>query len=277
MIPAMSSLRSLLVHLDGSVHAAARLRVAAALAQAHEAVLHAVFAEPAALHDSTYGYSAGAQAAAALQEAGLARRAKARALLHEVLGERAAQASWLELNADQPARMVARHASAADLLVLGQRHAGDGVPQDFVESVILEGGRPALVWPGTARPRLSLDTVVVAWKPSATCTRAVAGALPLLKQARRVLVVSWAEERLPPGAQADVEQHLRAHGVQPEMQRHARVPRDVGAALRELCHEVDAGLLVMGCYGHTRLRERVLGGATRSLLQTLPVPLLMAH
>jgi nucleotide-binding universal stress UspA family protein len=92
-----------------------------------------------------------------------------------------------------------------------------------------------------------------------------------------VLLVSWAEEPLPQGGHVDVEGYLAAHQVAAQVCREARSPRDVGPALAQLCGEVGAGLLVMGCYSRPRLRERVLGGATRSLLRALPLPVLMAH
>lgn len=271
----MSDLRSLLVHVDGSPHSTTRVHVAATLAETHAAAVTAIFAEPAEAADMPYGYSAGGAAAMALQDIAFERRLRARSLCERALGHLPQPARWAELNGEQPAHTLARHAYCADLLVLGQ-HEG-GVSQAFVEQVLLESGRPALLLPPAHHGKLVLDTVVVAWKPSAECARAVTGALPLLQQARSVLLTSWAEEPLPMGGHADIGGYLAAHGVQAVVRREPRAPRDIGAALRQLCQEVQAGLLVMGCYSRPRLRERVLGGATRSLLHTMPLPLLMSH
>jgi nucleotide-binding universal stress UspA family protein len=92
-----------------------------------------------------------------------------------------------------------------------------------------------------------------------------------------VVVASWGEEPLPSGGHADVGGWLQQHGIAAEVQRHRHAPHDLQAALTALCRHEKAGLLVMGCYSHTRLRERVLGGATRAMLQALPLPVLMAH
>jgi nucleotide-binding universal stress UspA family protein len=272
-------MRKILVHADGLPASATRLHTAAALAREHGAALCAVVAESPEAVDMAYGYAAAGAGALAVQQQALERRARARATFDRVMGPAADDtAGWLELNGDQPARTLARHACCADLVVLGQPDPqGNGASQGFVETVLLECGRPVLLLPASHRGPLLLDTAVVAWKPSAECARALAGALPLLQRARQVLLVSWAEEPLPQGGHVDVEGYLAAHQLAARVHREARSPRDVGAALAQLCDEVGAGLLVMGCYSRPRLRERVLGGATRSLLRALPLPVLMAH
>jgi nucleotide-binding universal stress UspA family protein len=273
-----AGLRSLLVHVDSSPGSAARLQLAAAMAHSEHAALHAVYAEPTSANDLPYAHVACGGAADAVQEAALSRRSQARAGLERI--DHHAAPRWTEVNGEQPARTLARHAQCADLVVLGQPFddpRGGGVPLDFVETVLLASGRPALLVPARHHGALSFDTAVVAWKPSAECARALAGALPLLRSMRRVVVASWGEEPLPTGGLADVQGWLQQHGVATEMQRHRNTPHDLHAALVTLCRHEKAGLLVMGCYSHTRLRERVLGGATRAMLQMMPLPVLMAH
>lgn len=275
-IVAGAGLRSLLVHVDSSPCSAARLALAAALAHSEQAALHAVYAEPVSINDLPYAHVAGGSAAEAVQAAAQERRAQARAGLDPWVE---CAPRWTELNGEQPARTLARHAQCADLAVLGQPFDDprNGVPLEFVETVLLASGRPALVVPARHHGALSFETAVVAWKPSAECARAVAGALPLLRRMRRVVVASWGEEPLPSGGHVDIAGHLLQHGIAAEMQRHRQVPRDVAAALGTLCRHEGTGLLVMGCYSHARLRERVLGGATRAMLQSMPLPVLMSH
>jgi nucleotide-binding universal stress UspA family protein len=274
-------LRSLLVQVDSSPACDQRLALAAALAHGERAALHGVFAETVEVDDLPYAHVAGLGAAAAMQDAALMRRAQARAAFEQATQGLRTPLHWTELNGDQPARTLARHAQCADLVVLGAPpdalHGGRGVRLEFIESVLLASGRPALLVPARHHGPLLSDTAVVAWKPSPECARALSGALPLLRSMRRVVVASWGEEPLPTGGLADVQGWLQQHGVATEMQRHRNTPHDLPAALATLCRHEKAGLLVMGCYSHTRLRERVLGGATRAMLQALPLPVLMAH
>jgi nucleotide-binding universal stress UspA family protein len=265
-----SGLHSLLVQVDSSPACPQRLALAAALAHDEHAALHGVFAEALEADDLPYAHVAGLGAAAAMQEAALMRRAQARAAFEELAHGSRGPLHWTELNGDQPARTLARHAQCVDLVVLG-------APLDFAETVLLASGRPALLVPARHHGPLLFDAAVVAWKPSAECARAVSGALPLLRRMRRVVVASWGEEPLPSGGHADVGGWLQQHGIAAEVQRHRHAPHDLQAALTALCRHEKAGLLVMGCYSHARLRERVLGGATRAMLQAMPLPVLMAH
>lgn len=273
-------LRALLVHVDVSPFTAPALAVAAALARSEHAGLHGVFAEPPEAMDLPYAHVAGGNALRAAHDAALMRRAQARAAFEAQAAGLPAGAHWSEVNGELPARTLALHAQCADLGVLAAPQADTrdgGVPLDFVETVLLASGRPLLLVPPRHHGPLVLDTAVVAWKPGAECARAVAGALPLLRQARRVVVASWAEAPLPTGGHADVAGWLLRHGIAADVQRHRHLPRDLPDTLHTLCRHEHAGLLVMGCYSHTRLRERVLGGATRALLQAMPLPVLMAH
>jgi len=214
-----------------------------------------------------------------LQQAELDRREAARHRF-EALVSRHHAADWAELNGEPPVEGVVRQALFNDMLVLGQHEPpaprAVGLPADFVESVIIGSGRPALVLPCSAKALVLPQVVVVAWKPSPASAHAVSGALPLLRAAREVHVASWAEVAGPQSGD-DLLAYLRQHGVQAQWQHHATAPRELCHALLEHCETRRADLLVMGCYSRPRLRERVLGGATRSVLRALPLPVLMAH
>lgn len=272
----MSLLRSLLVHVDHTPRCALRLQLAAELARRHGAEVHGLLADGQGGGDTAYAYTAGAASAQHLQDEELMRRAAARAAFDEAMA--GVPARWSEMQADSAARVLARLGTCADLLLMSREpaHSG-GLPGDLAETVILDSGRPALVLPARGGPWSAPEVAVVAWQPTPESTRALRGALPLLQHARRVEVVSWGEDPVPGLGHADVEGHLRAHGVQVSMHRERHVPRDLGHALLAACRDAGAGLLVMGCYGHSRARERWLGGATRGVLQAMDLPVLMAH
>ena len=274
-------LRALLVHVDASERCHARLVTARNLARQHNARLTALFADLPRELDTPYAYAAGSTAAQWLQQMEHGRRCAARQRFDAVLG-RDGDAIWSELSGDALALGVARQALYTDLVVLGQ-HDSAGVdapalPDDFVETVIIAGGRPALIVPRRASPPQQLHTIVVAWKPSKSAAHALAGSLPLLRQAREVHVVSWAESAAPDAHSADgVLGYLQSHGVRTHWQQHAKAPRDICDALLSHCALVEADLLVMGCYSHGRMRERLLGGLTREMLRSMRLPVLMAH
>jgi nucleotide-binding universal stress UspA family protein len=152
------------------------------------------------------------------------------------------------------------------------------VPADFVACVLAESGRPALVLPYAGRFEAVGRHALVAWKPSPTAARALAGALPLLRQADRVTVLEWgARESDCRGAALDIGAYLELQGIQAALERQAAEPPEVGELLLSRAADLGADLLVMGCYGHGRMRELVLGGATRTVLQSMTLPVLMCH
>jgi len=173
------------------------------------------------------------------------------------------------------------HARYADLLVLRQHdpeHPNSGLPADFAESVVIGSGRPALVLPYVDTGKTLGSTVLVAWKETAEAARAVSAALPLLQQASSVHVATWGVQDAPQVASGlDIASFLRAHGVHARFHHEREAGSDVGDLIQSLAADVSADLLVMGCYGHARARELVLGGASRTLLRSMALPVLMAH
>jgi nucleotide-binding universal stress UspA family protein len=194
-------------------------------------------------------------------------------------------ASWTEVVDAPVVGAFAGQALYADLLVLGQQDPAAAwsfdVPPDFVESVLAASGRPALVVPYAGRFTTAGDRVVIAWKPTPEAARAVAAAIPILQQAARVHVVSWqggdADDASVRGPRLDLQGYLRRHGVQAQWHRNGEEPPQLGELLLSRVSELEADLLVMGCYGHSRAREWVLGGASRTVLRSMTLPVLMAH
>lgn len=277
----MSTLRSLLVHLDGTARTETRLRVAHQLASDHQAALTALFAvTPRYL--PLLPLAGGVPPMQLPADIDPDHRARARLLFTAAQDAGTPDSHWDELHGEPLAGAFARRALLCDLLLLGQRDpadaAGFDVPADFVESVLIDSGRPALVVPyageATARPR----TVLVAWKPTRESARAVSAALPFLARARHVHVVCGdAPGRGVDEALVRLGRYLRQHGIE-SLHEHRHLPHgDAGNGLLSLAADVGAEMLVMGCYGHSRARELVLGGATRTVLESMTLPVLMAH
>jgi nucleotide-binding universal stress UspA family protein len=147
-----------------------------------------------------------------------------------------------------------------------------------VPSLITDSGKPTLVLPFIGRFEAAAADVLIAWKPTREAARAVAAALPWLRQAARVHVAHRPESDEEDNDRgAALEHWLRLHGVTAPIQPHRFDSGEVGEALLSLAAETSAGLLVMGCYGHGRAREWVLGGASRVVLASMTLPVLMVH
>lgn len=277
------SLKQVLVHLDATAATAHRLRIAREIAQAHGAAVAALYAEMPGYARVPYSGEMGPGVAATLLEIDEGRRKQARQAFDEACRAAGPVPSWSETGGMPVMGAFAQQAFHADLLVLGQHDPSDpmaaSVPGDFAESVIVASGKPALVVPYIGWTGPVAGTVVIAWKPSREAARAVAAALPLLQRARRVHVVVWGEPEEPAvqGHRLDLKGYLNLHGVEAAWHHGGAEPEAVGELLLSRAFDLEADLLVMGCYGHSRARELVLGGASRSVLRAMTLPVLMAH
>ena len=176
--------------------------------------------------------------------------------------------------------LPSREARAADLVIVGARHTGGNV-HDLVDPgmILLRAGRPVLVVPDTVAP-LQLRRVVVAWKNTRECRRAVRDALAFLQQAKEVLLVGIGEGESESSAKrtlSDVAGYLLRHRVAAvhDIWRQGRGP--VAAELLRLVQDEKAGLIVAGGYGHSRLGEWVFDGVTHQLLASSPVCCMLSH
>ena len=185
-------------------------------------------------------------------------------------------------SAEVPA-VLAQHARLHDLSVL-PRPTGESVSpfdaQWYAEAVLFDSGQPTLILPERpARDPVALDTVVVAWDKSGPAARAIADAIPLLAKAKAVRLLTVRGEKPiaddPPAAA--MAQRLERHGVAVALDEVLAGGRAIGEVLTAQVRSCAADLLVMGAYGQSRLREFLLGGATRSLLGEPPCPLFMSH
>ncbi|HZB90594.1 MAG TPA: universal stress protein [Stellaceae bacterium] len=282
------ALKDILLYVDEARGHDARIALAVELARRNGAHLTGLFSvEP-------YGYSALAApggpdfaATEAFQELEEQRRATRLALgegLRDELDKAAQRAGinreWRVVE-DPAAEAMALHARYADLAVVGQadpdnRPVGAGV----VEAVLLSAGRPVLAVPFIGAASLG-QRVLIAWNASREAARAVNDALPLLTAAERVTVLSInpaqgiADEGELPAV--DIALHLARHGVKAEAAHTESEDIGVGDVILSRAADLSADLIVMGGYGHSRAREFILGGATRTLLQSMTVPVLLSH
>jgi nucleotide-binding universal stress UspA family protein len=279
----MNEMKTLSWHLDNVSSDGRRLAMVRALAHGLDADLEVVYAVTPLMMQFPFAMSAESSAAGQLAACEAEARNTARAAF-----ERACQAAgcadlpWQETQ-DDPVRGFSRFAWAADLLVLGQHdpkaEGASGVPADFVASMLVTTGKPALVLPYIEIAQTPGKNVLVAWKATRESARALASALPLLQRAHQVHVVSW-DEADAPGVDTTEPalRFLQRHGVAARAQaQNGRPPRELGEALLSRAADLQADLLVMGCYGHGRAREWALGGVTRTVLQSMTLPVLMAH
>jgi nucleotide-binding universal stress UspA family protein len=176
--------------------------------------------------------------------------------------------------------VVVEHGRTADLIVALQTDTDWPLTEwlDVADTVVLESGRPVLLIPnGRSSDRVG-SRVLVAWNGRREAARAAFDALPLLQRASAVRVVSINEshgDNERPGS--DICQSLVRHGVKVGASERIAAAVGAGPALMAEADAFDADLVVMGCYGHSRLREFVFGGATRHFLQKMRVPVLMSH
>ncbi|MDP3761457.1 MAG: universal stress protein [Ramlibacter sp.] len=277
------TIKQLLVHLDATARSARRLEVACSIAKANGAAVTALYAVTPAVLELPYVPEAGPSVATALADIDEQRRATVRAAFDKARDSLQAPLSWSELGDAPMLPAFARQALYADLLVLGQHDPSDaaaaGVPGDFPETVMATSGKPALILPYAPFPATVGQTVALAWKPTRESARALMAAIPLLQRARRVHVLSWpTEEDDIKGDRLDLAGYLKARGIEPTWHREGGgEPSFLGELLLSRAFDVDADLLVMGCYGHSRAREWVLGGTSRTVLQSMTLPVLMAH
>jgi nucleotide-binding universal stress UspA family protein len=167
-----------------------------------------------------------------------------------------------------------------DLSIITQAEPRKVVPEEMIiEAALFDSGRPVLVVPYIQKAGLALDRAMVAWDGSRSAARAAADAMPFLKRAKKVEVVMVTAERAKsdevPGA--DIAHHLARHGLDVSVQRIVAVETDVANTILSYAADAGTDFVVMGGYGHSRLREFVLGGATRGILAAMTVPVLMSH
>ncbi len=273
----MQTPKSILLHLDGSARTAERVQIARHLAETFDAQVTGLYGALASLARYPFAVEGSATAVAMMCELDEEGRmaAKAAFLTASAVSPRL---KWSDSKSDA-FRDFTRRALYADLLIVGQRNPDDPaageLPADFVPNLLVDTGKPALVVPYAGALAPIGRTVLVAWKETRESARAVSAALPWLRLAGHVHVVCYDEE--PSIALQSLQDYLTAEGVTATLHRGGPEQGNVGETLLSQASDMGADLLVMGCYGHSRASEWVLGGATRTILKSMTLPVLMVH
>jgi nucleotide-binding universal stress UspA family protein len=184
---------------------------------------------------------------------------------------------------DEAGGGIGLQARYSDLVVIGQTNPDEPSPSvlpDFPEYIVMNSGRPVLIIPYTGDFETLAKRPLISWDASRESTRAVTDAIPLLKRADlvQVAIFNLKTQADAHGEQpgADIALFLARHGVNVEISVH-KTSTDIGNALLSLSHDLDSDMIVMGGYGHSRLREMIMGGVTKTVLESMTVPVFMSH
>ena len=278
--------KDLLVVVDTAADASGRVALAAALAKRFAAHLVALYPIPGAEMPSRGGYADLAILEPVYREwrqRALDQAEEARREFEQMARQRGLSCEWRAL-AEGLEADPALHARYADLTILGQIDPDNeeiAMIRPRPERVALASGRPILVVPYAGNFTALAKCVLVAWNESREAARAVADAMPLLAAADAVTVLAidpqpgWdGEGDLPV---VDLAVHLARHQVNAHIERTPSAGVPVGEVLLSRAADLGADLLVMGAYGRSRARELLLGGATRTILASMTIPVLMSH
>lgn len=278
--------KTILVHADESRHTLGRIRLAAHLAIQEDA--HLIGAAATALPGMFYlpgvVSESGVTVTAYLDY--MRERAGATLVQFETIAQKAGVASFEKrIVNDEAGTGLCLQARYSDLVVVGQSDPDESQPalrSGFPEFVVMNCGRPVLIVPYAGEFTHVGKRILVAWDGSMEATRAVTAAIPFLCRAELVQVVVFDSKARPnahgeqPGA--DIALYLSRHGIRVEVSQQSTADDiDIGNALLSYATDFDADLIVMGGYGHSRFREVLLGGVTKTVLQSMTVPVLMAH
>lgn len=275
------SYKTIIVHVDDSIHAAERIRIAAVLAAEHGAHLTGVAATGVSRFAAAGNWPGSEPGSPHAKKDELGERARAALAAFDRQAAGAGVATFESVLIDDEASAALElRARYADLVVVSQTdidipdgRTGTGLP----EYLMLNTGRPVLIVPYAGAFATVGARPLVAWDESIEASRAVSGALPILERARNVTVAvlqAASPSESQPGE--DIALFLARHGVTCEVTTQCS-PIAVGPCLLSMACDLGSDLIVMGGYGHSRLREMLLGGATAAILESMTVPVLMAH
>lgn len=273
-------IKDIVVHVEPGTRGENRLDLAIALARSHDAHLiglHVI--EPVVLPEFLLQATQN-PLSELLIDAAEAAAVQAQTLFEERIRVEAMSGEW-RLARGGASAQVALSARYSDLTIVGQPDPKGPISAVRPDDVVMESGRPVLIIPYIGALPQTADYVLVAWDGSREATRAVNDAVPMLKKAKKVKVVVVNPQSGPnnvgEAAGIDLGHHLARHGVTVEVGKIVAPEMEVADALLSALLDEGCDMLVMGAYGHSRLRQTIIGGATRTILDHMTVPVLMAH
>lgn len=273
-------IKTILVHLADDEDHEARLRIAMRLAAERGAHLKALFiATPVGMPHAVTGRAASAGYLAEATQIARDKAAKLEREFAQACEDKGIDGSWVTEEGDH-VDLLEQHAHLADMAIVSQyrrEHFEDRFRLLLPEELMMVAGCPVLLLPHGLEPETIGRHVMLAWKSTRETVRAVRGALPFLQAAGKVTVVAMGEAGRIEVSLDEVESYLKRHGIDAQMRPEAEPEDSVGEALLARAKELGADLVVMGAYGHSRLREMILGGVTHTVLRRTTVPILMTH
>lgn len=279
------SYRTILVSLNEIERLDSVLETTSALATAHNSHVVGLYVIPAPAVYPAVGPYVVPEVFDGLTRFFAEQATKIRARFDEVMRRNALPSEWMDVKAAAPviSETVCEAGHAADLIVISEpnRDGKNGVELDFAENVVLGSGRPVLMLPSKFNGRADVGRIVCGYNGSKEAARAIHEAVPLLKAADDVRLV-WVDpardgigpEEVPG---AEFAAALGRHGVKITVEAIPTAGNSAAEALMHHAAKTGAGLIVMGAYGHSRIREYVLGGSTHYALTAMTVPLFMSH
>jgi nucleotide-binding universal stress UspA family protein len=277
--------KTILLHLDASERRASRLAVAFYLAGKFDAHVIGLFALER-LYIPSYVV---AEAGLDLERTALAARQaaadQAKAEFEDAArkAQHAPRSEWRQTLTQDALEVVPWSARYADLVIAGQPDPNDpgGLPASFAHELVMSAGRPVLLIPTEGRFDRLGQRVLVAWNGSQEAARAVKDGVPLLPSAGETEVVIYDRRKVLPQRgdlpEPDIAKYLARHGAKVTVADEESRGQEVGELILQRARARSADVIVMGAYSHSRLRELVLGGATRTVFRAMHVPVLMSR
>lgn len=275
------SYKTILVHIDSGKHSEKRLAVAINLTKKYDAYLVGLYVFSPYIPPGYIMAQMGAEIEAAQNKIAVESMSRAEEVFRKQTSAAGLHDIEWQTAYTEPVQAVSSRAQYADLVVIGQSDSKDdsGVDMDFPERLVLTAARPVLILPNAGDFPTIGKRIIVAWNGSQEAIRAISNATPFLRSADKVYVMVVNSETITKEIiqSENMVRYLERLGIQAEVKDLHGIEIDVGNALLSSASDLSADLIVMGCYGHSRLREWVLGGATRTILESMTVPILMSH
>jgi len=272
-------LKDILVYVDDSARASGTVAAACSLALRHDAHLTGLTVNRAPEIPGFAGIEVPQSALEILKQQRQESLDKARQVFDDAVNAAglSGRSGWT-VTSGQPLEVLSLRSRYADLTVISQNEPeAQGGGEALVDDLIMASGRPILVIPYIGAAAEIGQKILVAWNASREAARAVSDAMPILEAADSIEVFAVEPHGMGDIPGADIAMHLARHGLKADASKTTGLDIEVGDVLLNQVADSGADLVVMGAYGHSRMRELVLGGATRHLLEHMTVPVLLSH